>query len=932
MFDQRALDLLAQAVPYASFAPLYVNGGPGHDVRTAAAGLRSQFGEPTHRPGRPDRGNEVDTAPFRPAMHDALLANAVTGLLGGQPARTDAVVDIFGVDPTPGLAAFQGSALVAAFTAGTVLAAASRLGPEGDRRGRNVFDQIVRLSASATPAGVLLRDLLAGPDVTTKLPFGGGIDGPEIPGLPGLSADFLRTAEALRKRGCAGRAAAALGKWAGAVAGSMGRYLVDVIDALDRDDCCPGDVMTIRGHDFATSQQRAVVFTKHNGGVVVVGAGAVSSWRDVEIVLTVPAGAGRGPVGIVEFPANATPLAEAASTAIGEIGDCFGPMATARLEGTIGRMTVPPLGSPVAQADGRNLYVGGPPTIRSFLRQPTTTLFPGQQVTLSWWVEDATDIEIIARPVPGSLAHELPPIVGPLPWATGSVSISVPGTHAWEAEYVLRAFNRCTGRTTPTESTLRMAMPVRTGLALGGGGTRGDFQVGAVKYLYDVKGVRPNAIAATSVGAVNGIDLVMGDDPAMSAASRLESSWLALNTESDMWVDMPWLAAAKRNVRQLARSISHEGLLALPYTLIADGIAGGDLINTFTDLRSHGGTALFTLAPIEATMRSKFDPARAAASGIKLRCVAVSVETGQLVEIDEGGNFFDFAFPAPPAPTGVGAAPPRDAVSGAIASSTMPGIFPARRIGNHTCVDGGVRDVVPVRTAVEHMGCNVVYAIKLSAPPAPMPLDPGRTFPGVMARSVLELTYDEVGNDDTDPARYGPGVTIHNIRSTVTLHDSLVIEPGLIRIAIDYGWMRAADAVDVDPAKRATAMSLSDQITALRALNWELAHEAAGDPTPDRFRSFDSFLLQGALPATRSQIHRIPDPLAVTAVRTNCLTIRSLIAQRLSLGAPTPPTAERTRWFTQWETIGSPPLSPDPWASFASRLGTLAAVSPPTPL
>ena len=101
-----------------------------------------------------------------------------------------------------------------------------------------------------------------------------------------------------------------------------------------------------------------------------------------------------------------------------------------------------------------------------------------------------------------------------------------------------------------------------------------------------------------------------------------------------------------------------------------------------------------------------------------------------------------------------------------------------------------------------------------------------------MARSVLELTYDEVGNDDTEPVRYGPGVTIHNIRSTVTLHDSLVIEPGLIRIAIDYGWIRAADAVDVDPAKRATAMRLSDEITALRALNWELTHQAAANAPP----------------------------------------------------------------------------------------------------
>ena len=100
------------------------------------------------------------------------------------------------------------------------------------------------------------------------------------------------------------------------------------------------------------------------------------------------------------------------------------------------------------------------------------------------------------------------------------MSVTIPGTRSWEADYVLRAYNVCTGRATPTESALRMSMHVRTGLALGGGGTRGDFQVGALTYLYDDKGMRPEAIAATSVGAVNAMDLVMGDDPTRSRPPR----------------------------------------------------------------------------------------------------------------------------------------------------------------------------------------------------------------------------------------------------------------------------------------------------------------------------------------------------------------------------------------------------------------------------
>ena len=99
-----------------------------------------------------------------------------------------------------------------------------------------------------------------------------------------------------------------------------------------------------------------------------------------------------------------------------------------------------------------------------------------------------------------------------------------------------------------------------------------------------------------------------------------------------------------------------------------------------------------------------------------------------------------------------------------------------------------------------------------------------------------------------------------------------------------------------------------------------------------RLDSIFSQTCKRALPVTPSQLRLIPDPLAVDAGRTNCVALRNLVSRRLGLGAPTPPSAERTKWFTQWEVTASPPLSPDPFASFASRLGTLAAVAPPAPI
>jgi hypothetical protein len=162
----------------------------------------------------------------------------------------------------------------------------------------------------------------------------------------------------------------------------------------------------------------------------------------------------------------------------------------------------------------------------------------------------------------------------------------------------------------------------------------------------------------------------------------------------------------------------------------------------------------------------------------------------------------------------------------------------------------------------------------------------------------------------------------------------MVVEPGLIRIAMDYGWMRAADMIDVQPAIRQSALAMCDEIIQLRVQNWRLAHEANGNRWSDPHRSFTDFLLQGVTPATPPQTVPVPDPAAVTQVRANARSIRVLIARRMSIGAPVPDPSVRNAWFQQWEgfSFGGALLMPDPWGTFSSRLGTLPAESMPAPL
>ena len=244
------------------------------------------------------------------------------------------------------------------------------------------------------------------------------------------------------------------------------------------------------------------------------------------------------------------------------------------------------------------------------------------------------------------------------------------------------------------ELPIDFEMVFRKGLVLGGGGTRASFQAGAVDYLYNVKQYRPDAITGASAGSVNAVELAMGDDPTVTkgnAANRLVAWWTALVDESSMWDEEPWLKTVQASTRKLVRSLSIEGLLALPYTVISDVGLASEIINAWNNARPRGPFALFNLNPTETLLLSAFGADgqnRIRQSGIKVRLVAVSLETGELVMTTETGGAIALG-PTPIRPASVPPSPAPQFVSGAIASATMPCVFPARRIGDHMCVDGG---------------------------------------------------------------------------------------------------------------------------------------------------------------------------------------------------------------------------------------------------
>jgi len=190
---------------------------------------------------------------------------------------------------------------------------------------------------------------------------------------------------------------------------------------------------------------------------------------------------------------------------------------------------------------------------------------------------------------------------------------------------------------------------------------------------------------------------------------------------------------------------------------------------------------------------SGFQSARVAASGMRLRIAFVDLNSGTLRYMREDGIIVDRE-DHPIDHTR------HDLTLGVWASCALPGIFRPVKLGSEVYVDGGARESVPVEMAVTHLGVTKPYVIAAAPPGVGAEDFTDKDVVAVLLR-VSAIILDETFQDEVEWAR-AAGACV--IEPRLSVHSALTVDPTLLRINRDYGWMCAAEEVtDATAALRA---------------------------------------------------------------------------------------------------------------------------------
>lgn len=428
----------------------------------------------------------------------------------------------------------------------------------------------------------------------------------------------------------------------------------------------------------------------------------------------------------------------------------------------------------------------------------------------------------------------------------------------------------------------------RVGLAISGGGSLGSFEAGVLRFLFDHATVAPVAVSGNSAGGLNAAKLAEGDLPdGTRAIDEIERLWRSLRVNADMWEAEPWLTRLQASASWASAVRGHlaDGTSGTNAVRVAVRVVGSlvrrppETDGAFDAVREAlTAQSLLSLTPVAQLLSQELDVDRVANSGIALRVGAVSLEAGELRYVTETGAIHD----REDRPLPLGPVPLAD---GVLASASIPVAFPPVRLGDEHYVDGGAREILPIEILVHHLDVERVIAISASS----VGVEPMGSFADRNLIDILRRVSAEIGPDETLRKELNPpggwADTVRVVVPEFDVHDSMTIDPALIAVSIDHGWLRAADVLLELPREcRELTTQLTQTRIRLRRLDGALATLFGGDATGRDHADHDL------------------DAAALTSL------LRTQVQARRDLGAPLPRSL--VAWLEQPEA--EPATEPEP--------------------
>jgi predicted acylesterase/phospholipase RssA len=394
-----------------------------------------------------------------------------------------------------------------------------------------------------------------------------------------------------------------------------------------------------------------------------------------------------------------------------------------------------------------------------------------------------------------------------------------------------------------------------TALVLAGGGTKGAFEVGVIDHLVTVGHLVPRVITSASAGSVLALVLAQarGAEELAHAVEELRGDLLAMARTDQVFGRQPWLAAFDGTPlgAQIDRLLTvqarptppggnqlpaaepdapparhHMSWRHLTGALEELTVAGSAL----RELKQNA-TSLLTLDPLEAALRGHattgirpVDLERVARPGLELRMSVTALGAGRTHYVGADGTLY-----GPEADVPIDDRRATDAIEGAMASSSVPMIFPARRLGEHdgeAYVDGGLLQNIPVEAvaALGAMDVHTVVAVPLQPPPAKLDFLSANMV-RVFLRCTAEISFDEVQRRNLEAALPN-GARHHVYAPTVDVVGPFEVQQGLMLLDMDYGWLRAQEvSAELDEHDRSTAMTATDSLVVARERAWYLEEQ-----------------------------------------------------------------------------------------------------------